>query len=120
MLRRAEEQRRQLQRQTQRPQTFRPDVFPYRDDAHQATAQMVVGLPSIAGQIARLTAGGTLFSSSGSRPTHFYRPLIGLVMPIARGISWTGEWRWYGFDEPFYPVEDFHAHQFTVGLRIAR
>lgn len=102
------------------PQELSSDQFPYVQNAHEATLRLAAALPSLGGRVPRLTAGGTLFRSSGSRPTHFYRPVAALAVPVAREISFTGEWRWYGFGEPFYLDEAFRAHQFTLGVRIAR
>ncbi len=102
------------------PQNFSTDQFPYVQNVHEGTMRLALALPAIHGRVPRLTAGGTMFLSSGSRPTHFYRPIAGIVIPVAEGVSWTNEWRWYGFDEPFYLNESFHAHQFTTGVRITR
>jgi hypothetical protein len=102
------------------PQNFTTDRFPYAQNAHEAAVRLAASLPAIGGRVPRLTAGGTLFRSSGSRPTPFYRPVAALAVPVAREVSVTGEWRWYGFGEPFYLDERFRAHQFTLGVRIAR
>lgn len=102
------------------PQDFTTDQFPYVQNTHEVTVQFALALPAVHGRVPRLTAGGTLFRSSGSRPTHFYRPLAGIVVPVSAGVSWTNEWRWYGFDEPIYLNENFRAHQFTTGIRITR
>jgi hypothetical protein len=68
----------------------------------------------------RLTVGGSLFVSSGSRPSQFYEPLSRLSVPISKKISWNTEWRYYGLGEAFYLYEGFRAHLFMTGLRITR
>jgi len=60
---------------------------------------------------------GSLFRSSGSRPTQFYQPLIRFTAPAYRRMSWYGEWRYYGFAEPFYMYEGFRTHLLAIGLR---
>jgi hypothetical protein len=68
----------------------------------------------------RLGLGGSLFLSSGSRPTHYYQPLIRFTTPAYRRMSWYGEWRYYGFTEPFYLYEGFRTHLLAIGMRYAR
>jgi len=95
----------------------------YRDDAHIATALFNIKLPGkAAGGGARITAGGSLFISSGSRPTSYYQPLVKLLVPVGnlpgvKGISWFAEWRYYGYGEVFDLYEGFHANLMTTGLR---
>ena len=91
----------------------------YRDFGHTGTvlADVKLGGGALAPMI---TAGGTYFVSSGSRPTRFYQPVGRAAFPVHRMLHATAEWRWYGFAEPFYAFEGFRAHQFTVGLRMLR
>lgn len=100
------------------PQLFQSAQSLYRENAHQASAQMEIALPAIAGRVPRITAGGALFSGSGSRPTHFYQPLAKLAMPLGKRADWVSEWRWYGFDEPFYLFEAFRTTIVSTGLRV--
>ena len=41
---------------------------------------------------AKLTFGGSLFVSSGSRPTRYYEPLARLSVPMGNHVSWNTEW----------------------------
>ena len=66
----------------------------------------------------RLTLGGTYFASSGSGPTRYYQPLGRFSVPLGRHVQWNSEWRWYGFNEPFYLYEGFRTHHFVTGLRL--
>jgi hypothetical protein len=92
----------------------------YRDNAHTATAVLEAALPSWAGMTPKVSVGGSMFISSGSRPTTYYQPLARLSIPLVKHLSWNSEWRYYGFGEEFYLYEGFRAHIFTTGLRLAR
>ncbi|HEY4362931.1 MAG TPA: hypothetical protein VGN17_18320 [Bryobacteraceae bacterium] len=99
------------------PQFFQSAQSLYRENAHQATGQLELILPKIQGRAGRLTLGGSLFSGSGSQPTHFYQPQMKLSLPVIKRADWVSEWRWYGFDEPFYLYEAFHTTTLTTGFR---
>ena len=90
----------------------------YRDNAHTATSAVVLAMPGYAA--AKLTFGGSLFVSSGSRPSRYYQPLARLSVPIQKNISWNSEWQWYGYGEQFYLFEGFRTHIFMTGLRVTR
>jgi hypothetical protein len=92
----------------------------YRDYAHIATSQADLSLPGYRGLTPKLGVGGSLFISSGSRPTRYYQPLIKLSLPLEKRLSWNTEWRYYGMGEQFYLYEGFRTHIFTTGLRITR
>ena len=78
-------------------------------------------LPEIVkGHAPKLTAGGMLFVSAGSRSTRYYQPLGRLSMPISKNIQWNTEWRWYGYSEPTYLYEGFRTHTFMTGFRVSR
>jgi len=68
----------------------------------------------------KLTAGGSLFTSGGTRPTQYYQPLARLSLPIQKHVYWNTEWQWYGFSEQFYMFEAFRTHVFMTGLRLTR
>jgi hypothetical protein len=69
---------------------------------------------------AALSAGGSFFISSGSRPTDYFQPLGKLIVPVIPGVAWVSEWTYYGYGESFYSYEGFRAHLFTTGVRITR
>ncbi len=97
----------------------RADSF-YRDNAHAATGILDVNLPS--GHkvvIPKISAGGTLFRSSGSRPTRYYQPFGRFLVPLDEKVSAYAEWRWYGLTEPFYTFEGFRNHQVVFGLKLS-
>jgi len=92
----------------------------YRDNSHVATTLIDVALPGYGGMVPKAAFGGSLFVSSGSRPSSFYQPLARLNIPFTKHLSWNSEWRYYGFGEQFYMYEGFRAHIFMTGLRVSR
>jgi hypothetical protein len=102
------------------PQTLTSALDFYRDNAHTATSLVDIVLPGYAGLKPRVSVGGSLFISSGSRPTRFYQPLARLSVPLHKHISWNSEWRYYGFGEPFYLYEAFRAQLIQTGLHLTR
>jgi len=79
-----------------------------------------VSLPGYAGLTPKFTAGGSLFISSGTRPSSYYQPLMRLSLPLHKRVSWNTEWKYYGYGEQFYLYEGFRAHVFMTGLRVTR
>ena len=102
------------------PEFLSPVTSLYRDNAHNASALVDLVLPGYAKLTPRLAFGGSLFISSGSRPTTFYQPLVRLSLPLHKGVVWTSEYRYYGYDEAFYQYEGFRAHLLQTGLAISR
>ncbi len=99
------------------PETLTADSSLYRDNEHTLTALFHVNLPAASGLAFKLTAGGSFFISSGSRPSSYYQPMGKLSLPLGKKITCFAEWRYYGYGEAFYLYEGFHAHLVTVGLR---
>ena len=95
-----------------------PNTSAYRDNAHTATSAVVLAVPGYAA--AKLTFGGSLFISSGSRPSRYYQPLARLSIPIYKNVAWNSEWQWYGYGEQFYLFEGFRTHIFMTGIRVTR
>ena len=95
-----------------------PTTSDYRDNAHTATSAISLALPRY--EKAKLTFGGSLFISSGSRPSRYYQPLARLSVPIHNHVSWNTEWQWYGYGEQFYIFEGFRTHIFMTGLRLSK
>ncbi len=102
------------------PQDLLPQRSFYRDNTHTATLLLNVNLPHTRGLAPRLTAGGSFFVSSGSRPTAYYQPVTKLWLPMGKRLSWFAEWRYYGYRETFYVYEGFRAHTVLAGVRIAQ
>jgi hypothetical protein len=102
------------------PGTLSPLPSIYRDNAHTATALFTINLPKYEGLTPKISAGGSLFISSGSRPTTYYQPYGKILFPVHKNAALFGEWAYYGYGETFYPYENFHAHLVTVGVRLTR
>ncbi len=102
------------------PQDLQPRNSLYRDNSHTATALFNVNLPHSSHIVPKLTAGGSFFLSSGSRPSSYYQPIAKLWLPLGKNINWFSEWRYYGYGESFYLYEGFRTHLMTTGLRFTR
>jgi len=102
------------------PGTLLPQTSRYRDNAHTVTALFEMK-PSIRSGIKpTITAGGSFFISSGSRPTNYYQPIVRLRLPLGKHLAWFSEWRYYEYGEAFYTYEGFRTHMLTTGLRLSR
>ena len=100
---------------------FTPDGSDLPDNAHTASSdRRYRAAGDRGGARAKLTAGGSLFISAGSRSTRYYQPLGRLSVPLRKHVQWNTEWRWYGFGEPFYLYEGFRTHMFMTGLRVSK
>lgn len=55
--------------------------------------------------------GGSLFTTSGSRPTQYYQPLARFSLLLNKYAWWNTEWRWYSMSEAFYAFEDSRSNQ---------
>jgi hypothetical protein len=102
------------------PQDLAPQRSLYRDNSHTATALFNLALPHGSHVAPKLTAGGSFFLSSGSRPSSYYQPIVKLWLPLGKNFNWFTEWRYYGYGEAFYLYEGFRAHLVTTGLRLTR
>jgi len=97
---------------------FAPSVSDYRDNAHTATAAVNIVTPGPVA--AKVTFGGSLFLSNGSRTTSYYQPLAQLSFPFGKHVFWNTVWQYYGFREDFYVFEGFRTNLFMTGLKVVR
>jgi hypothetical protein len=102
------------------PQDYTTANSFYRDNVHEASTMVNLVIPGFGANAPRLGVGGSLFRSSGSRPTEFYQPMMRFTTPPYKHMSWYGEWRYYGFSEPFYLYEGFRSQLVTIGMRVTR
>jgi hypothetical protein len=100
------------------PEDLSPALSMYRDEDHAATALIDLNWPHGKRFAPKLSAGGSMFISSGSRPTSYYQPQVKLWVPLGKRVSWFSQWAYYGYGEAFYLYEGFRAHLITTGLRI--
>jgi hypothetical protein len=93
------------------PQTLTPASSIYKENAHALTAVV---------SIKWFSFGGSLFVSSGSRPTQYYQPLARFSLPLNKHVRWNTEWRYYSMSEAFYAFENFRSNQLMTSLRFTR
>jgi hypothetical protein len=86
----------------------------YRDNGHHGGVYADVNL----GRGVSLGLGASFSVISGSQPTRYYQPQGRLLVPLVSKLSWTSEWRWYGFTERTLSDENFHTHIFSTGFRV--
>lgn len=102
------------------PQTLGQATSDYSENAHTATALFNVNLGHWGVVAPKLTAGGSLFISNGTRPTSYYQPMAKLWVPMSKHTQAFAEWWFYGYGEAFYPYEGFGTHLAAIGLRYTR
>ena len=93
------------------PQTLTPASSIYKENGHALTAVLSVKWFSF---------GGSLFVSSGSRPTQYYQPLARFSLPVNKHVRWNTEWRYYCMSETFYAFENFRSNQLMTSLRFTK
>ena len=99
------------------PQSGLSDLSNYRDNAHTATLLFDCSPPG--GKYApHFSFGGSMFKSSGSRPSSYMQPLARVSMPFHEHANFFTEWRYYGYGESNYAYEGFRSHVFQIGLRL--
>jgi len=102
------------------PPFYTPALSAYRDNAHQGMGLIDINLPGFSPELKpRLTAGGSFFRSSGSRPTKYWQPMGRILLPVHRHVSGFFEWRYYGMTQTFYSFEGFRTHHLMFGLRLS-
>ena len=102
------------------PQILQRDRSFYRDNGHSVGLLIDCVLPGYRGLVPKLSAGGSLLRSSGSRPTAYYQPLVRTSFPVTSKVAWVSEWKYHGFGEAFYTYEAFRTHLIETGIRFTR
>jgi hypothetical protein len=102
------------------PQTLQPDRSHYREYAHTAGALIDLVLPGAGNITPKLSFGGSLYRSGGTRPTSYYQPTGSLTVPFRKDVAWVSSWRYYGFGEAVYFFERFQTHLIQTGVRFSR
>lgn len=90
----------------------------YRETARTASAYLDLRFPELMKANPRISLGGSLFSSTGSRPAQYYQPVAKAYIPVLPRTQWMFEWRWYNLGERYYQYEGFRTHHFMTGLRL--
>jgi hypothetical protein len=102
------------------PGTLSTALSAYLENGNTATALIDLAPKAMHGFAPRVSFGGSLFTSAGSRPTEYYQPTARLSVPLAKGVQWNSEWRWYSLSERVYAFEDFRSNQLMLSLRYTR
>jgi len=91
----------------------------YRDLSHTVTGRLELNVPSSHPVIAPVVSvGGSMFLSSGSRPTSYCQPMGRILVPLHDRLAAYAEWRWYGLSQAFYGFEGFRTHHLLTGLEL--
>lgn len=98
------------------PSVLRQERSLYRDNGHVVTA-LIDCNPSAKAPV-KFSFGGSMFLSSGSRPTDYYQPTLRVRVPIGKYAELFSDWRYFGYSETFYNYEGFRSHQILTGLRL--
>ncbi len=88
------------------PQTLTPATSAYRENANTANAMFNVTLPHWGIVAPRLTAGGSLFLTNGTRPTSYYQPMAKLWIPVSKRVQAFAEWCSMATANPRIPMKD--------------
>ena len=102
------------------PGTLGSALSAYLENGNTATALIDLAPKAMGSFAPRFSFGGSLFTSAGSRPTEYYQPTARLSVPLAKGVQWNSEWRWYSLAERVYAFEDFRSNQLMVSLKYTR
>jgi hypothetical protein len=89
----------------------------YIDNATAMSMMAEIALPGKGLIQPKLSFGGSMVATAGSRPSRYYQPQGKLLLPVSRHMQLYGEWQWYGLRQPFYDYEGFRAHTLLTGVR---
>jgi hypothetical protein len=89
----------------------------YIDNASSASMMAEIALPGKGLIKPKLSFGGSMVATAGSRPSRFYQPQGKLLLPLTNHIQLYSEWQWYALNQPFYFYEGFRAHTLMTGVR---
>lgn len=98
------------------PEDLTQQISSYIDNSHTGMGVFDFKLP----RGVKLSAGGSFFVSTGSRPTSFYEPTAKLWIPVHKHAAFFTEWSYYGYGEVFYLYEGFRTHAVVAGMRLMR
>lgn len=89
----------------------------YVDNANSASMMAEIALPGKGLIKPKLSFGGSMVATAGSRPSRYYQPQGKLLLPLTNRIQLYADWGWYGLHQPFYYYEGFRAHTLMTGVR---
>lgn len=89
----------------------------YIDNATSASLMAEINLPGKGLIKPKLSFGGSVVTTAGSRPSRYYQPQGKLLVPLTNHVHLYAEWQWYALNQPFYMYEGFRAHTVMTGVR---
>jgi hypothetical protein len=89
----------------------------YVDNDNSASLMAEIALPGKGVIQPRLSFGGSMVTTAGSRPSRYYQPQGKLLLPLHNHIALYADWQWYALNQPFYYYEGFRAHTVMTGIR---
>jgi hypothetical protein len=89
----------------------------YVDNASSASMMAEIALPGKGLLQPKLSFGGSMVATAGSRPSRYYQPQGKLLLPLHNHIALYADWQWYALNQPFYYYEGFRAHTVMTGIR---
>jgi hypothetical protein len=89
----------------------------YVDNANSASLMAEIALPGKGLIQPKLSFGGSMVATAGSRPSRYYQPQGKLLLPLHNHIALYADWQWYALNQPFYYYEGFRAHTIMTGIR---
>ena len=89
----------------------------YMDNANSASMMAEIALPGKGVIQPRLSFGGSLVTTAGSRPSRYYQPQGKLLLPLHNHVQLYADWQWYALHQPFYYYVGFRALTIMTGIR---
>jgi hypothetical protein len=89
----------------------------YVDNDSSASMMAEIALPGKGLVKPKLSFGGSMVATAGSRPSRYYQPTGKLLLPLTSHVQVYADWGWYGLHQPFYYYEGFRAHTLMTGVR---
>lgn len=89
----------------------------YVDNANSASMMTEIALPGKGAIQPKLSFGGSMVATAGSRPSRYYQPQGKLLVPLHNHVQLYADWQWYALNQPFYYYEGFRAHTVMTGIR---
>jgi hypothetical protein len=89
----------------------------YVDNDNSASLMAEIALPGKGVIQPKLSFGGSMITTAGSRPSRYYQPQGKLLLPLHNHIALYADWQWYALNQPFYYYEGFRAHTVMTGIR---
>lgn len=67
----------------------------------------------------RVAFGYSVVNSQGTYPLNYHQPRGLISYNFPRRLTWTLGWRWWGYNEKSFSLQDYRAHTLTSSLKIS-